>query len=318
MQIPQVECPDGTWLVDTTPTIAYLETIVPEPRITPRDPILRFVSLLLEDYADEWLWRPAMHYRWSYAESARLMSGRLAEHLSDQPGPLFVKKLYWRVRQTAVFVRRDGVTRATRAAVEASYLDTLAALEAIFRERPFVLGQRPTEADFGFFASMFRHFFCDPTSGRLMRARAPAVHEWVARMWSLTPERVASAPEVDEIPQGLEPLLAAVVEIYLPYLLANARAYAGGASKVRYGGQGVRWSEPVKPYRVWCLQRLRDEFCAFGDAERRRVLALLGGDGTVAEALQGQRLTRVPEGLGTLPIRVGERRRARDSWWRSR
>ena len=29
------------------------------------------MSRLLEDYADEWLWRPAMHYRWSYEADAR-------------------------------------------------------------------------------------------------------------------------------------------------------------------------------------------------------------------------------------------------------
>ena len=31
--------------------------------IYPADPMLRFAALLIEDYADEWLWRPAMHYR---------------------------------------------------------------------------------------------------------------------------------------------------------------------------------------------------------------------------------------------------------------
>ena len=34
----------------------------------------RFVALLVEDYADEWLWRPAMHYRWSYAHDRELLS----------------------------------------------------------------------------------------------------------------------------------------------------------------------------------------------------------------------------------------------------
>lgn len=51
-QIPQVECPDGSWLLDTTPTIAYLESVCPEPKLSPADPVVRFVSLLLEDYAD--------------------------------------------------------------------------------------------------------------------------------------------------------------------------------------------------------------------------------------------------------------------------
>jgi len=317
MQIPQVECPDGSWLADTTPIIAYFEAHMPEPRISPRDPLVRFVSLLLEDYADEWLWRPAMHYRWSYPETSRLMGGRLAEHLRDEIGTTRTKTWFWRIRQPILFVRRDGVTAATRAATEASYLDTLAALEAIFRERPFVLGEGPTEADFGFLASMFRHFFCDPTPGRIMRERAPAVHEWVARMWNLTPDRFAAAPEPHELPPLLDPLLEAVAKIYLPYLLANARAYAKRASRVHYAVQGVHWSEPVKPYRVWCLQQLRGELEALADAGRSRVLTLLQDDGAV-EALCGSRLDRVPEGLGPLPISATERRKPHDSWWRGR
>ena len=89
-------------------------------------------------------------------------------------------------------MRGDGVTPATRAAVESSYLDTLAALDAIFARRPYVLGERPTEADFGFFASLFRHFASDPAPARIMRARAPQVLEWTARLWSTTPERIAA------------------------------------------------------------------------------------------------------------------------------
>ena len=52
----------------------------------PRDPVQRFLSLLVEDYADEWLWRPAMHYRWSYAPDRYLAGTRLAEEIITIPG----------------------------------------------------------------------------------------------------------------------------------------------------------------------------------------------------------------------------------------
>jgi len=35
VQIPQVECPDGTWLVDTTLIIEHFERVSPEPSISP-------------------------------------------------------------------------------------------------------------------------------------------------------------------------------------------------------------------------------------------------------------------------------------------
>lgn len=51
-QVPQVECPDGSWLVDSTLIIEYLERVSPEPMVSPREPAVAFVSRLIEDYAD--------------------------------------------------------------------------------------------------------------------------------------------------------------------------------------------------------------------------------------------------------------------------
>ena len=83
VQVPQVECADGSWLVDTTLIIEHLERVRPEPAITPRDPAVAFVSRLIEDYADEWLWRPAMHYRWSFPETCVLVPQPQSEYFWD-------------------------------------------------------------------------------------------------------------------------------------------------------------------------------------------------------------------------------------------
>ena len=76
--MPAVELPDGRFMTDTTPMIAWLEEQHPEPPVIPRDPLQAFASRLVEDYAEEWLWRPAMHYRWSYRADAELRSRGLA------------------------------------------------------------------------------------------------------------------------------------------------------------------------------------------------------------------------------------------------
>lgn len=314
VQIPQVECSDGTWLVDTTLIIAHFERIQPEPRIVPADPAVRFASHLLEDYADEWLWRPSMHYRWSYPETARLMSGWLGEHLAELPTPMFSKKLFWRIRQRLVFVRRDGVTAATRYATEAVYLATLAALESIFQTQPFVMGERPTPADFGFFASMFRHFSCDPTPARIMRRRAPGVYEWVARMWNISPATYAGKPLPERIATDLGPLLAAVGDAYLPYLEANEAAAANGARRVTYAALSVDWTEPTKPYRVWCLNRLRQEFAALDDDAHAVVEKAIGTVATRVLAAAGR--GPVPNVIDQLPITSRNTAKPIDSWWR--
>jgi glutathione S-transferase len=315
VQVPQVECPDGTWLADTTLIIDHLEAMRPEPSIRPRGAALAFVSALLEDYADEWLWRPAMHYRWSFPENARLMSAWLAEHAAERRAPEWLKRRFWRRRQLGTFVRGDGVTAENRRAVEATFLATLAALEGIFAARPYVLGERPSEADFGFFGSMFRHFTCDPVPGRIVRTRAPAVHEWVARLWNASPERVTRAPALERLPSDLGPLFALVRGEYLPYLEANARAFAAGEARVRYETAGARFEEPTKPYRVWCRDRLQRQLAALTPPDRAAVEAAVAAPDALARLTAPSPRSAEPI-VAKLPIAPAGTRGAVDSWWR--
>ncbi len=196
VQMPVVQLEDGRWLSDSTPMLAWFDAQQDAPSIYPGDPAMRFVALLLEDYADEWLWRPAMHYRWSYLQDRQHASGVLADELLTHVWwlPRFLKRFVLTRRQYRGFVEGDGVDDSTRAHVEHGYLTALDRLEAIFAQRPFVLGRSPTIVDFAFVGPMFRHFGQDPTPAEIMRARAPGVYEWVARMWNL--RDTGDAPEL--------------------------------------------------------------------------------------------------------------------------
>lgn len=274
-QMPAVELPDGRWMTDTTPIIEWLERVHPEFAVVPQDPLQAFASRLLEDYADEWLWRPAMHYRWSYHADAELRSRGLAEEmLAGIVAPPPLKRWLMRRRQFGRFVRGDGVTGATRQHVEGVYLRTLAALETIVVARPYLLGEVPTLADFGFFGSMFRHFALDPTPGAIMRERAPAVHAWVARLWNARAEHGGDL--LDDVPGDWAPLLDDVGSAYLPYLCANADAHAAGRRRFDVTVQDTTYRRvPVSRYRVWCLERLRQHYEALGDGDRVATRALL-------------------------------------------
>ncbi len=276
IQMPAVELDDGRWLTDSTPILAWLERDQPGPSFYPEDPALRFVALLIEDYADEWLWRPAMHYRWSYREDRDLLSGSLAdEQGAHMPGPRFLKRgRIWR-RQLNGFVRGDGVTKETWSHVEQGYLRALDCLEGIFATRPFVLGDAPTIADFGLMAPMFRHFAMDPTPAEIMRKRASGVYEWVARMWNAraTPQPMTL---VDDVDAPLGDLLREACETHLEQLRQNAKAWADGLGRFDQVIQGQRYvSVPSSRYRVWCLEELRREWQALDDDARARLKAHL-------------------------------------------
>lgn len=276
-QMPQLECPDGSWMTDTTPIIRHFEASHPGPALSPRDPATRFISLLLEDFGDEWLWRPAMYYRWQFADDNRLMSAILARTLMrDMRLPFRLRQWMIRRRQRRLFLGRDGVTAQTRPQIEALYHATLAGMERALADRPFLLGARPVEADFGFFASMFRHFSHEPTPAAIMRAEAPRVFEWVGRMWAATPEQLATQPLPEGLPAGLDGLMALIVGEYLPYLDANAAAHEAGEREVAYVQDGVSWQVPVNPYRVRCLAELQGAYQALDAKARAQVDALLG------------------------------------------
>jgi glutathione S-transferase len=258
VQMPVVQLEDGRWMSDSTPILAWFEARREGPSIYPTHPALRFVALLLEDHADEWLWRPAMHYRWSFLQDRQHASGVLADELlSGLRLPRFAKRFALTRRQLGGFVRGDGVGAKTRAHVERTAMTAFDRLEAILAERPFLLGDRPTVADFGFMGPMFRHFGQDPTPAELMRRRAPRLYVWVARMWEARSDGT-TAELVPAIDPPLSALLREVCETHLVQLRENARAYARGLRRYAQEIQGCRYEAlPVSRYRVWCLEELR-------------------------------------------------------------
>lgn len=275
-QMPALQLADGRWMSDTTPIIQWFEGECPESAVIPVDPLQRFFSLLLEDYADEWLWRPAMHYRWYYDEGASFASCHLANEIGEgMPLPAFFKRWMIIRRQRGGYTSGDGIIPDQVPGVEAIYLRTLGQLEAIFRKRPFLLGDKPSLADIGFSGPIFRHFSLDPVPAGIMRQQAPAVFEWAARLWNFRLQEYSGAL-LEGIPADWGPILDEIGSHYLPYLCANINAVAAGQKRfdaeiggVRY--QGARWSR----YRVWCLQQLRSHFKALAPADQAAAQALL-------------------------------------------
>jgi glutathione S-transferase len=262
-QMPAVLLADGRWLTDTTPTIAWLEQQFPSPQIIPTAPEQRFFSLLLEDYADEWLWRPAMHFRWYSDEGAMQASRHLAsEIMIGIPLPGWLKRWYFRRRQRGGYTAGDGINESNRLQVEGIYHNNLAWLSNILEQRPYLLGNSPSLADIAFMGPMFRHFSQDPIPAEIMRQEAPAVWEWVARLWNY--DSTAHTEEwLEGVPEDWNAWLDDMGNTYLPYLCDNALAVQAGKTRFTTTVDGVTYSNArVSRYRVWCLEQLRAHYLA--------------------------------------------------------
>lgn len=299
-QMPQVEWADGQWLSDTHLIIPFLERQFGETSIISPDPATQFVATLLEDFGDEWLWRPALYYRWANAQDARLMSARLADGMMrDLPLPHALRRQIILNRQRLHFLYLDGYSRKTAPRIEAHYLETLDALEQVLRAHPFVLGQRPTLADYGFFGSMFRHFFSDPTPARIMRTRAPAVHEWVARLWNTKLTDLIDLPLPTYWPAELASLLHIIESEFIPYMQANEAACTAGKKRFTFTSGGVDITVPVQAYRAWRFQRLRARYNAFPTAVKDQLAEL---PDTLIQCLKQPVIKAVPSILDRMPI----------------
>lgn len=290
MKVPAIKTADGLWLKDSTPMIRWFEEQYPAKPVVPADPALAFVASLIEDYGDEWLWRPAMWWRWVPKGSRRLLGYRIAtEVLSSLPIPTFIAAPYFAWRQKKTWLDWDGMTTANSNQIRDMYTEQLAALESIFSRQKFLLGAQPSVADYGYFASMFRHFGNDPESSVVMRQQAPAVYEWLACMWNGKGNDSSQAqtwnwPEG----QGWEYILGDICGRYLPYLHQNAMAFDAGKKRFDFSAGGLDLPQTVTThYRVWCREELQREYKRLSDADRQRVNEYFAPYGGVEPLLAG-------------------------------
>lgn len=286
MKVPAMQCADGRWLKDTTPMIAWLDARHGRPSVYPEDPAQRFLALLVEDYADEWLWRPAMYYRWRFVDSHSLLRRRLGRELSiDTRYNATGLGWYMRWRQYLTFVRGDGVRRHNEAAVQALYARSLVQLGDLLESRPYLLGTRPSIVDFAWFASMFRHFALDPHSAKQMIDTAPAVYAWVGRVWNARADRDGESALETFDGAAWNPLFEEIGRDYLRYLDANAEAHAQGARRFDLQLDDARYpAMPVVRYRVACREQLLKAHAALDADAKQRVQQRLAGSG-IAEWL---------------------------------
>ncbi len=271
-KMPAIVLPDGRWLHDSTWMIRWFEEQHPSPAVRLEDPAEEFVAFLIEDYGDEWLWRPAMWWRWVPPVAQRQVGRRIANEffgpfLNGPIGAWFA----WRQRREWLYA--DGVTRSTDGWVEQLYRDELATLGQVFERRPFVLGHRPTWADFGYFGSMYRHFSNDNEPAEVMRREAPAVYEWVARLWNGD----RGTADVGFDVSNLDRLFDRIRGDYLPYLQQNATAHASGRRSFDFDGATATLRGTVTTtYRVHAWNALLDQWSRLSPDQQEQVETLVG------------------------------------------
>jgi glutathione S-transferase len=268
---------DGSYRVDSTVLAYDLEKLHRERSIIPDDPVLAFLSHLLDDMGDEWLLKVAFHYRWAN-ELDRNFTNRsvMAELLG---GGVPQERIEW---ASAQFRDRQvsrmplvGCLPANAPLIEEVYRRVLDAMTKLRESSSFLFGSRPSLGDFGLFGALFT---CrnDPTPGAIMRERSPGTLDWIYTLDEASGVDGEWAPEVSA---ATKDLLRIAGETYLPFLLANRAAMARGDKTVSMTALGMPYTQAPFKYQVHCLQWLRDEFAALKPDDRKRAGSLLDETG---------------------------------------
>lgn len=279
-KMPAIKLPDGRWLFDTTPTIEWFESQQTEGFITPSDPALAFFARLLEDYADEWLWRPAMWWRWVPILSRRTVGYKIGKEIIS-PHLAGLAGWYFAQRQLREWVWGDGVTRENSGQVRDMLFREFELLEPLLASRPFLLGEQPSIADFGYFGPMFRHFGNDPDPAEVMRRHAPNTYEWLARLWNTRHQNLADTDTwYWPAETWWQPLLRRIAQDYLPYLHQNALAHQRGAQRFNFVGNSLEFPRTrTTTYRVWCREQLQLAWMQLDSADQARLDQLFAAHG---------------------------------------
>jgi glutathione S-transferase len=270
--VPLVVTPRNEGIQDSTPIIDRVEADHPEPSIHPSDPVAAFISVLLEEFGDEWGNKWMFHYRWARDVDQIASAGRIARSMfavtdESQLGAV-VKQVRERMVGRVWFVGSNALTAPQ---IEDSFRAALAMLETHLAQRPYLFGSRPAYADFAMWGQIY-NLWTDPTPGALIEAQAPKTLAWVHRM--LFPRAEGSFESWESLEPTLMPLLKEQVGArFIPWTVANAAAIAGGREEFSVELAGRTWMQKPQKYHAKSLAVLRAKFAAIAD--RRALDAVL-------------------------------------------
>ena len=262
--VPLVVTPGNEGIQDSTPIIERVEALHPEPSIHPAEPVAKFVSILLEEFGDEWGNKWMFHYRW--AREVDQLSGavRIARSMMPTADDAQLASGIAMVRDRMVNrVSFVGSNPVTAPQIEDSFRDTLTILEPHFANRSYLFGQRPAFADFAMWGQLY-NAWTDPTPGALINATAPNLLAWIHRM--LWPRAEGDFEPWSSLAPTLTPLLDRQVgRLFIPWTLANARAIASGREEFTVELAGKTWTQKPQKYHAKSLSALREKYAALPD-----------------------------------------------------
>ncbi len=270
--IPLVVTPQGKGLQDSTPIIQTLESQFPEPGIHPYDPIICFISLLLEEFGDEWGNKWMFHLRWARDIDQIGCSRRIAAMVNPDADEQQLEAIADSIRKRMVdrvwFV---GSNATTAPLIERSFQETLTLLDEHLSTRRYLFGDRPAFADFALWGQIY-NANRDHTPASMI-AKTRNMQAWIDRM--LSPVSRGPFESWRDLQETLTPILQTQVSsMFLRWSARNADAIRSGEEEFSVDLSGGQWVQKPQKYHAKSLQVLREKFLEYSsNNELREILA---------------------------------------------
>ena len=261
--VPAVRTPDGGAMQDSTPIMDNIDAAYPDPSTHPDDPALAYLSVLIEEFGDEWGNKIMFHHRWwdpldQQVTARTLARGNMPEASSEELDGI-TKMVLDRMTGRGHFV---GSSAETAPLIEVYMYDLLDVLEAHLETRPYLFGSRPAFGDFGLSAQLYE-LSIDPTGSSIMRAKYPNTLSWCHRM--LDPTARGEFENWADLKTTLLPLIQIIGKFFLPWSVANAKALEAGNEQFEVDLDGEMYRQPPQKYHAKSLKVLRDKYIAVSD-----------------------------------------------------
>ncbi len=272
-------------VTDSTPLIRRFEKDFEWRSVIPDNPALAFLNDLIEDYGDEWLTKAMFHYRWAHEADwknagplliywgSSVIQDEMATAMSEHFSKRQIERLYV-----------VGSNELTAPIIESAYARFVGILDKLLSSKGFVLGARPSSADFAILGQMTQLAIIEPTSSKITRDISARVRAWVDR----TDDLSGLSPNEDDwidvaiVKEALSDLLGEIGRTYTPVMLANGKAVMAGEKTFDTKVDDAPWTQPTFKYQAKSLGWVREAYFDLKPDAREQVDDILAGTGCEA------------------------------------
>ena len=267
--VPLVVSPAKEGFQDSTPIIDMMENLYPEPSVHPEDETLKFLSILLEEYADEWGNKHMFHYRWK----AEIDQDSASRRIANMNLPLFIKiipiaKQLFRSKISKSIKQRMsnrlwviGSNENTQRTIESSFHNLLVLLQEHLKGRSYIFGERPSYADFALWGQIY-NAWQDPTPNKFILDKYSGLLDWIKRMHN--PDSKGAFEKWETLENTLYPILKTEVgEVFLPWSNAVTNAMKVSKEEVSVKIKGQDYIHNIggpQKYHVKSLKVLKKKY----------------------------------------------------------